>query len=264
MFSSLTDPGAHAGVGVSFTDRWDGVSLGTVGPLNLGRTDADDVEAVATNFDRIRERLGLSLIVATSQVHGADVCVVDETLLQTWGSRSHLGTPGGAPALPVADAQVTALPRVALCIRVADCVPVLLADTAAGVLGAAHAGRAGYLAGVLTSTVRAMHDLGASSIEAWIGPHVCGRCYEVPAEMADSVRATHPAAVSTTSWGTTSLDLGQGCADELAALGVGVTRVDPCTRETSDLHSHRRDGAGAGRLAGIIWRVSDAASPLTV
>lgn len=260
MFSHLALPGAD-GIGVAFTDRDGGVSTGATGPLNLGRTDLDDVECVARNADLVREAIGVRTLVALNQVHGRTVQVVDEDFLAGWGGRpwdesSWIGEAAGRPALPVADAAVTAMPDVALLVRVADCVPVLLADAHAGVVGGAHAGRVGFDLGVLEATVEAMRALGARDVTAWIGPHVCGDCYEVPQEMADEVGSRHPGAASTTAWGTPSLDLGRGCQDQLEALGVAVHRLDPCTLTTPTLHSHRRDGSASGRLAGIIWRVS--------
>jgi len=266
MFHTVLDPGAD-GVGVAFTDRLDGFSAPDIGPLNLGRTDADDICLVERNLDAVRDRLGLGAgragaateavpLIALHQVHGTDVLRVDADLLATWGPRSHLGEPAGQAPLPVADAAVTALPRVALCVRVADCVPVLLADRDTGVIGAAHAGRAGFAAGVLPATVEAMHALGAREVQAWIGPHICGSCYEVPQAMADEVTRNHPDAITRSSWGTPALDLGAGCAAQLARLGVHVERLDPCTRTNPQFHSHRRDGVRAGRQAGIIWRIA--------
>lgn len=152
-----------------------------------------------------------------------------------------------------ADALVTSRAGVGLMVRVADCVPVVLADPVAGVVGAAHAGRRGVQLGVVTRTVERMRALGATDIRAWIGPHICGRCYEVPAAMRDEVAAVVPAAHAETSWGTPSLDLGAGVEAQLAAAGVDVERVPGCTREDDRLHSFRRDGDGSGRMAGLVW-----------
>lgn len=256
MFRLRIGPEANRGVGVAFTDRHGGVSAPDMGPLNLGRTLDDEVANVETNFERVRRALGVQKLVTTSQVHGPEVLTVDDDVLHQWGPRAHLGAPAGERSLVEADAMVTALPDVGLCIRVADCVPVLLADVDSGVLGAAHAGRVGFLAGVLVRTVERMRELGAGEIVAWIGPHVCGDCYEVPAEMAEQVSRTHPEAVTRTSWGTPGLDLGQACEVQLVELGVQPVRLDPCTRTEPDLHSHRRDGERAGRMGALIWRVS--------
>ena len=171
------------------------------------------------------------------QVHGAEVVVVEEQ---------------ESTERPDADAIVTGRAGEVLMVRAADCLPVLLADAEAGVVGAAHCGRPGLAAGVVPQTVARMRELGAATITAWIGPHVCGRCYEVPQHMQAEVGAAVPASIATTSWGTPSLDLGAGVRAQLASEGVSVHDVSRCTRETADLYSYRRDGARAGRLAGLI------------
>ncbi|KAA1429003.1 polyphenol oxidase family protein [Nocardioides antri] len=177
-----------------------------------------------------------------SQVHGADVVtVVDDPPV------------GPSDDVPSADALVTTRPGTGLMVRVADCVPVVLADPAAGVIGAAHAGRLGMALDIVGRTVERMQALGAADVRAWIGPHVCGRCYEVPESMRREVGAVVPAAMSETSWGTPALDLGAGVEAQLAAAGVTAVRVDRCTLEDESLHSFRRDGAAAGRFAGLVW-----------
>ncbi|WP_460847212.1 polyphenol oxidase family protein [Nocardioides ultimimeridianus] len=151
------------------------------------------------------------------------------------------------------DALVTTRAGTGLMIRVADCVPVLLADASAGVIGAAHAGRRGVELDVVSRTVERMRELGAEGLRAWIGPHVCGRCYEVPAEMREEVAAIVPATYAETSWGTPALDLGAGVEAQLAAAGVPSERVPGCTLEDDRFHSYRRDGSAAGRIAGLVW-----------
>jgi len=174
-----------------------------------------------------------------NQVHGTEVVVVDGPM--------DLG------AAPTGDALVTTRRGLGLMVRVADCVPVLLADPVAEVVGAVHAGRPGMALGIVSAAVAAMRDLGASTIRAWLGPHVCGRCYEVPAAMRDEVAELVPEARAETSWGTPALDLGAGVEAQLVAASVEVTRVDGCTLEDPALHSYRRDGAASGRLAGLVW-----------
>jgi polyphenol oxidase len=139
-------------------------------------------------------------------------------------------------------------------VRAADCVPMLLADESGEVIGAAHCGRPGLVAGIVPATVAAMRGLGAGPLTAWLGPHVCGRCYEVPQQMQDDVAATEPTARATTSWGTPSLDLGAGVAAQLGREDVRVVDLSRCTIESSDLFSYRRDGALSGRQAGVIRR----------
>jgi YfiH family protein len=238
-----------ATVGLAFTDRRGGTSDGPFASLNLSDATGDDPQAVARNLQRLRgavsEVAGASPpLVLMHQVHGADVHVVDEAGL------------AGAQPPPVADALVTTLPGVALVVRVADCVPVLLADEAAGVVAVAHAGRPGLVAGVVPRTVAVMRELGAADPRAWTGPHVCGACYEVPEQLRDDVCAVVPQARATTSWGTASLDIGAGVVAQLAASGVPVTQVSGCTREDERLFSYRRQGRSSGRMAGLVWRRS--------
>jgi copper oxidase (laccase) domain-containing protein len=97
-----------------------------------------------------------------------------------------------------------------------------------------------------------MRERGATSIQAWIGPYVCGACYEVPADLQADVIAAVPETVATTSWGTPALDLGAGLRAQLETNNVEVHDVSRCTRESLDLYSYRRDGASAGRHVGII------------
>nr|WP_275693499.1 laccase domain-containing protein [Nocardioides sp. TF02-7] len=97
-----------------------------------------------------------------------------------------------------------------------------------------------------------MTALGARRVTAWVGPHICGRCYEVPAQLQDEVAAAVPESRSTTSWGTPGLDIGAGVRAQLTAVGVPVVDAARCTRESPDLYSYRRDGAAAGRSAGLV------------
>lgn len=154
---------------------------------------------------------------------------------------------------PEADGIVTHEPGVALLVRTADCVPVLVADVDAGVVGAAHAGRNGVALDVVGALLGRMRRRGALHLRAWIGPHVCGGCYEVPASMRQEVARVVPSAWASTTWQTPSLDLGAGVRSQLAAGGVDdVVDVGLCTVEDPSLWSHRRQGAQAGRLAGIV------------
>lgn len=179
-----------------------------------------------------------------NQVHGDAVLLVDE--------------PGPAPSeqVPTADAMVTTTPGLGLMVRVADCVPVLLADTATGVLGVVHAGRAGVVLDVVGRTVERMREQGARDLVAWVGPHVCGGCYEVPEQMREEVAGVVPQTRAQTTWGTPALDLGAGVRAQLLTHGVEPVEVSRCTREDDALHSYRRDGERSGRLAGLVWTVA--------
>jgi polyphenol oxidase len=225
------------------TTRAGGHSTGPFARFNLSTGVGDDPVAVAANRRRLATELGLRGVVFLNQVHGTKVAVVD-------------AVPGpGEPDRPGTDAAVTTLPGVALAVLTADCVPVLLADPQAGVVGVAHAGRVGAAAGVLSATLAAMEGLGARAgdCEALLGPAVCGACYEVPAEMRDAVEAALPGSATRTRRGTPGLDLRAGLRAQLAALGVAKAGVDPrCTVEDPDLYSYRRDRR-TGRLAAVTW-----------
>jgi len=239
-------------VDVAFTDRHGGVSEGAFASLNLGRVDGEVAHAVEENLALVTRAFTAAReepppVVGMRQVHGADVHVVDHL-------EAVAGSGRAGPSEPViADGLATRLAGVALLVRVADCVPVLLADVAHGVVGAAHAGRAGLVAGIVPATVARMRQLGAEDIVAWAGPHVCGSCYEVPEPMRAQVAAAVPESYSETSWGTPALDVGAGVTAQLVREGIEVTEVDRCTLEDDDLFSYRRQGPASGRLGGLVW-----------
>jgi YfiH family protein len=222
-----------------------GRRFGTSSPpydaLNLGLAVGDDPGAVAANRARLAAELGLpdGHLVWMSQVHGTTVFEVT----------------GPVPApIEATDAMVTTVSGIGLAVLAADCVPVLVADRTAGVIGAAHAGRVGAAGGIVPTLLARMTGLGArpGDIAAYIGPAICGRCYEVPAAMRDEVEATLPGSASVTADGTAGLDLRAGIAAQLRAAGVASVEVDTrCTREDPTLYSHRR-GAPTGRFAAVV------------
>ncbi|MEA3041874.1 MAG: purine-nucleoside/S-methyl-5-thioadenosine phosphorylase / adenosine deaminase, partial [Sphingomonadales bacterium] len=131
-----------------FLGRRGGVSEGICAGLNVGHGSGDDADAIAENRRRAVAAVAPGARLATvHQVHSATAAMVTE--------------PWALDARPHADAMVTDRPGVALGILTADCAPVLLADPAAGVVGAAHAGWKGALAGVVEAAVAAMESLGA-------------------------------------------------------------------------------------------------------
>jgi len=193
------------------TTRAGGVSAPPFDTFNLGDHVGDDPSAVAANRARLGAAIGLGTdrVVWMNQVHGDRVEVID-------GPRDS--------AVDDTDALVTSTPRLALAVVSADCVPVLMADARAGVVGAAHAGRVGAQRGVV-----------------------------IRAEMADEVEAALPGSRTTTAAGTPGLDLRAGIACQLRDLGVTAIDIDSrCTVADSTLFSHRRD-APTGRLASLVW-----------
>ncbi|WP_449064742.1 peptidoglycan editing factor PgeF [Planomonospora algeriensis] len=230
------------GVQAAFTDRHGGVSAEPYDSRNLGGAVGDDPGAVLRNRDKTAADLGVdpARVVFMRQVHGADARYVTEPF-------------GDDP--PPLDAVLTDVPGLALCVLVADCAPVLVADPVAGIVGAAHSGRPGTMAGVVPALVAAMAERGAepARMTALIGPSACGLCYEVPAAMRDEVAAAVPEARATTRRGTPAVDVRAGIAAQLAGAGVGDVRHDArCTIESPELFSHRRRRP-TGRFAGYVW-----------
>ena len=202
--------------------------------LSLG--DAADPEVRVAALRQVAAETGAAPVLM-HQVHGADTVVV----------------PDPDVSVPSCDALITRRTDVALLSRAADCVPVLLADSETGWIGAVHSGRPGLAAGVLPAALDQLRAQGASPTTAWIGPHVCGGCYEVPEEMRAEVSAVEPAAYAETSWGTPAVDVTAGVHAQLGRLGVRDRERSPvCTRESGDHFSYRRDRT-TGRLAGYVW-----------
>jgi len=230
--------GPRFGVDWAITDRSGGTSTGSYAALNLGAHVADDPAAVARNRSRVAHALDLEPddLRFMRQVHGCGVSVVDRERHD--------------PTLE-ADVMITDDPDVALVVLVADCTPVLLLDRTEGLAAVAHAGRVGFTNGVVGAALNALRDRGARDIEAVVGPSVCPRCYEVPADLREAAAAASPAAYSVSATGTPAIDVAAGVVDHLQAAGVTVTWLPGCTREEESLFSHRRDGV-TGRFAGII------------
>lgn len=219
-----------------FTDRSDGVSRPPFGTLNLSNSVGDEASAVATNR---------RLLAAAIEVDPARLL-----LMSSRHTTTVVAVTDRAPAGP-ADGMVTAEPGSALVATAADCVPVLLYDAAAGLIGAVHAGRVGMADGIPTEAMRAMRRAGAGRITAVVGPAICGRCYEVPAAMQAEVAERRPASRSVSWAGRPAIDVPAGVVDQLATEGAEIRWVPGCTREDQRLFSHRRDRPG-GRGAGII------------
>jgi hypothetical protein len=163
-----------------FFTRQGGASSGVFAGLNCGYGSSDQHEAVTINRARVARALGLddTALVGVHQIHSADVVTVSDA---------------GADR-PKADALVSDRADLALTVLTADCMPVLFADRAAGVIGAAHAGWKGALDGVLEATLDAMAALGAdrASTTAVIGPCISQRNYEVGPDFLDDFLADDP------------------------------------------------------------------------
>lgn len=223
---------------VRVTTRAGGVSRPPYDEANLALHVGDDPVAVRANRAALAKSLGTERVQFMQQVHGSDVAVVT--------AAAHADVEG-------VDALVCATPGVAIGVLVADCVPVVLVGARS--VGVVHAGRGGVAGGVVAAAVHALRDLDDAPLHATVGPAVCGRCYEVPVAMQREVCAVVPEARSTTSRGTTGLDLPAAVRAQLRALDVLVDdRADACTLEDPAYYSYRRDGV-TGRFATIAMLV---------
>ena len=222
----------------AFSDRDGGLSAGAWASLNLGTSNGDDPNLVQGNLELLAEHLGVDRLVRMTQAHGPDVVWTDAV---------------AAGEIPVVDALLTDEVGVGVLVRVADCTPVVLIGLDEPVAGVIHCGREGLVKGIVPAAIGAIRGRGAESLEAWIGPRACGRCYEVPEEMADVVAAAVPEARSTTAWGTPALDIGAGVFTQLNDLGVQVNDIGDhvCTIEDERFYSYRRQGQDSGRFGAV-------------
>jgi YfiH family protein len=223
----------------AFFTREGGVSGGLFASLNCGYGSADPPANVVENRARAAGRFGLApeRLLTLHQIHSTDVLTVDEAGL--WRS----------PGAPRADGMVTDRPDVALGVLSADCAPVLLADPERRVIGAAHAGWRGALAGIVEATITAMERLGAhrTRIHAAIGPCIARESYEVgpefPAPFLAQDAANAGFFVPARRPGHHMFDLPGYLLRRLRLLGVGA--VEDCGHDTlSNEHqffSYRRN-----------------------
>lgn len=202
--------------------------------LNLSTATGVDHEHGPGAREELCRELGLQWLCARRQVHGTHVQRV----------RARGGS--GGEAVPIdADGHATALPRVGMMALTADCLPVALASE--GAVAMVHAGWRGLAAGVLEQGVRALGELGAGGeMFAAIGPGAGVCCYEVGPEVHAAFGGAHARG--------RNIDLRAIGRDRLQAAGVSlVCEVRACTICDERFFSHRREGARAGRQAGVAW-----------
>ncbi len=205
-----------------FAGRRGGVSTGLYAGLNVGLGSDDDRAAILRNRDMARDAvLPGTHLVTVRQVHSPDVVAVTQAFAED--------------SRPVADALVTDRPGLLLGILTADCVPVLFADAAAGVIGAAHAGWKGAIGGVTDATIAAMEGLGArrDRMVCAIGPCIGRSSYEVTEDFADRFEeadADNGRFFSQGRPGHLQFDIGGYVAARLAGAGIG--RVELLDEDT--------------------------------
>jgi YfiH family protein len=242
--------GPLEGVPHGFLGRRGGVSTGIHAGLNVGLGSEDEREAVLRNRDLARDAvLPGSTLVTVHQIHSADVIRVNAVI--------------PLDERPKADAMVTDRPGLLLGVLAADCVPILFADTARGVVGAAHSGWKGALGGVGEATINAMTSLGAErgAIACAIGPCIGRASYEVSYGFERPFLERDPEDARFFSDGRPGhfqFDIAGYVAARLAAAGVGtITMLDEDTYSQPDrFYSYRRachqGEPGYGRQVSLI------------
>lgn len=223
---------------VAASTRRGGVSRGPYHALNLGRSTADDPEAVAENRRRLLAALGLApeRLVTAGQVHGARVVRVD-----------------GPGHMPECDALLTTRAGLALAVTTADCMSILFA--APGAVAAAHSGWRGTaerMPAVTLDAVCAAAGVTPGAVRVFLGPCIRACCYEVGEEVA----ARFPAATVRRDRPRPHLDLPLAARLQLAAAGLPEEALHDCGACTAcdrdAYYSYRRDGAATGRHWGVV------------
>jgi hypothetical protein len=256
------------GVPHAFSTRCGGVSAGIFDSFNFGNPSdlpserRDPVFNIARNFDILLGAAGVPRheqkeIVQVYQVHGAGAHVV------RLGKPTHPDSPDpitGQTRDTKADAIVTDDPDRVLCVRTADCTPILLASDDGRIVGAVHAGWRGVIAGVLPAAIGAMRSLGAADIRAVIGPCISETHFEVGPEVVRefaslfgtnaTCRVVEPANPSSKGF----VNLQAALRIQLEQSNVRqIETIALCTVARPDLFfSHRRENGHTGRMAAII------------
>ncbi len=233
----------RAGVRHGFSTRGGGVSEGPFAAMNLARNVGDAPAAVAENHRRFADAVGYApgRLFESSQVHGARVLRVD-------------GAEVSAARSEEADGLVCATPGDAVAVRVADCVPVLLAAPGRGVVAAVHAGWRGVAKRIVDEALASM-GADPGEVIAAVGPCIGGCCFEVGEEVAAEIAgASVDAVVARGEGAKPKVDLRAAVEWQLRRAGVGaMEHVGGCTMcDAGRFHSFRRDGKASGRLLGAI------------
>ena len=243
----------ETGVPHGFTTRLGGHSPAPFDSLNLASLindpEADASTNVAANFRRVRQAIGCRrhIRVQVNQVHGCNV----------WLPPAEPVRPVDAPR---ADAIATDRQGLLLMVRVADCVPILMATRDGRTVAAVHAGWRGIVAGVVRETVNGLTGLagvGADNLVAAIGPCISIDHFEVGPEVVSGFESAGlGSAVNHHSYTKPHIDLPAAVYHQLLETGLSpenTDRTDRCTfTHADDFFSHRRDHGKTGRQAALI------------
>ena len=240
----------RAGFRHGFTTRAGGVSAPPFDTLDFAILR--DPEGLAENHRRLARAVGFdpAFLYQAKQVHGRAVVRAEgeATRMLAHAADALIGEPRSG---------------VAVAVRIADCVPVLIADPASGRVAAVHAGWRGVAADGVGAAVRQLARDGSGLVAA-IGPCIGGCCFEVDEDVADTLARTTTDSVVVrrdSSTGKAFVDLRAGVRTQLRALGLSDTAIEDipvrgsagCTRcDAQRFYSYRRDGDASGRLIAVI------------
>ncbi len=214
--------------------------------FNVCDYTGDKPEHIADCRNLLCADLGITpdRLILPRQTHSASVAVIHD---------------GTVPSLDGIDALVTDTPGIALCINTADCAPILLADSQAGVIAAVHSGWRGTLARISAAAVKAMTELGAepSRIKAMIAPSICIWCYEVGKDVADLFikEFTYSPELIDNSLDRPHISLSAAVTITLTQAGIkeeNIDMTDFCTHCNDEFFSARKLGTHSGRMASVI------------
>lgn len=252
IFSNLAEwPGVWHAI---FTRRG-GVSQPPLDSLNIGNCVGDSETAVRENHARIYTTLGLRPedVVTAQQVHGARVAVVTRA--------------DGGRVIPATDGLVSDTPGIALLLRFADCVPILLFDPVRRAVGLVHSGWRGTIEGIVTKAVHVMEQAfgtNPADLQVALGPAIGPCCYEVGEDVAGAVRRSlrGEALLHSSASGRWYFDLPEANRQQLLAVGVRhVEQANMCTVcHRHEFFSHRGDGVRTGRFGALIGLTTDAST----
>lgn len=238
--------------------RLGGASAPPFGALNLGHTVGDDLAAVEENHRRAFAALGIDRrqVVSPYQVHGNHVRLV---------GRGHTGT-----TQPATDGLITTTPGVALLLRFADCVPLLLFDAKRGAVAMVHSGWKSTAGNIAAAAVAAFaRHAGSQPGDLWagVGPAIGSCCYQVDTKTASAVAEACPegANVVQKGDGTLYLDLPGAVQAQLRAAGVEqIEMADLCTAcDTEEWFSHRAEQGRTGRFGALAMLATTPSSTLS-
>ncbi len=239
-----------------FSTRHGGVSRGEyTQTLNFAYGRGDTDETVVKNFELFAESIGAEPHngIMLGQIHSTEVLTVTE---------SEFGEGIYRKSERCLDGYVSSVPGALLCVRVADCVPILFADETARVIGAVHSGWRGSVGRIAVACIEKMTSLGAvkGNIKAAIGPSICGNCYEVGADFVDECRNRLGDALCRVFInernGKYYADLKRLNYSVLCEIGIKPENIDvsdKCTRcEPNEFFSHRYHGNRRGTMCAMI------------